>query len=71
LVPGINDDEESLKNLREFIDTLSTVERVEVLPYHTMGKYKWEDLGLTYPLADVEPPSEESVKRAKEILGAR
>ena len=71
LVPGINDDEESLKKLREFIDTLSTVERVEVLPYHTMGKYKWEDLGLTYPLADVEPPSEESVKRAKEILGAK
>lgn len=71
LVPGINDDESSLKKLRGFIDELSTVERVEVLPYHTMGKYKWQDLGLNYPLEGVEPPTEESVEKAKEILGAR
>ena len=71
LVPGVNDDEKYLKDLRSFIDELKTVERVEVLPYHTMGKYKWEDLGLNYPLKDVEPPTEESVQRAKEILGAK
>ncbi|MCR4673496.1 MAG: radical SAM protein, partial [Lachnospiraceae bacterium] len=71
LVPGVNDDEESLKKLRSFIDELKTVERVEVLPYHTMGKYKWEDMGLNYPLKDTEPPTEESIKKAKEILGAK
>ena len=45
-VPGINDDDESLRRLRTFLDTLGNVDRVEVLPYHTLGVYKWEQLGI-------------------------
>ncbi len=68
LVPGINDDDESLHRLRSFIDTLSNVERVEVLPYHDLGVYKWEQLGIPYKLTDVKPPTKESVLHARKIL---
>ena len=68
LVPGITDDEGQLKRLRKFIDTLNTVERVEVLPYHTLGVFKWKELGIPYRLEGVKPPTEEQVQRAREIL---
>ena len=68
LVPGINDDDESLHRLRSFLNTLSNVERVEVLPYHDLGVYKWEQLGIPYKLTDVKPPTEESVLHARKIL---
>ena len=71
LVPGITDDEEQLKQLRSFIDTLKTVERVEVLPYHTLGVFKWKELGIPYQLEGVEPPTAEQVERAQALLGAR
>ena len=70
LVPGINSDDEYLLALREFLDTLKNVERIEVLPYHTMGVHKWEMLGIPYRLGGVEPPSEEMTEHAREILGA-
>lgn len=69
LVPGWTDDDESLVKTREFIDTLNNVERVEVLPYHRLGLFKWENLGITNTLADVEPPSKERIENAKKILG--
>ncbi|MBO4940270.1 MAG: pyruvate formate lyase-activating protein [Clostridia bacterium] len=68
LVPGITDGEESLMRTKAFIDTLSSVEKVEVLPYHTMGVVKYEKLGMEYPLKDISAPSKESVTRAREIL---
>lgn len=68
LVPGINSDEASLKKLRQFIDTLANVERVEVLPYHTFGAYKWEKLGYQYPLKDVDIPSASQIAIANDIL---
>ena len=68
IVPGITDSEKSLKRTREFLDTLKTVEKVEVLPYHTMGVVKYEKLGLEYPLKGVEAPTKESVEQAKRIL---
>ena len=68
LVPGITDDEEDLKKTRAFIDGLNTVEKVEVLPYHTMGTVKYEKLGLDYPLKDVSSPTKERVMNAKHIL---
>lgn len=68
LVPNLTDGEASLKRTREFIDTLSGVEKVEVLPYHTMGVVKYEKLGLAYPLAGVEAPTKEKVAWAREIL---
>ena len=70
LVPGITDNDEDLASTRKFIDTLSNVKKVEVLPYHTLGAAKWQKLGLQYPLEGVEPPSEERIMNAKNILGA-
>ena len=68
LVPNITDSELSLEQTRAFIETLKTVEKIEVLPYHTMGTVKYEKLGLTYPLAGVEAPTKESVQKARSIL---
>lgn len=68
LVPGITDADETLAKTRAFIDGLSCVERVEVLPYHTMGEVKYEKLGLEYPLKGVVAPTKERVLNAKRIL---
>lgn len=70
LVPGINTDEESLTRLRDFIKTLKNVERLDILPYHTLGVFKWKELGIPYGLEGVDPPSSEQVKLAKQILEA-
>lgn len=73
LVPGITTDVEDQRKLRKFIDHLreidpQCIDRVEVLPYHTMGIAKYEKLGIPYPLKDVEPPTDEQVKQAEDIL---
>ncbi len=68
LVPDITDGEDSLLRTRQFIDGLKTVEKVEVLPYHTMGEVKYQKLGIDYPLQGVQPPSKERVILAKRIL---
>ena len=70
LVPGITDNDDDLHALRAFIDSLQNVKRVEVLPYHAMGTYKWEQLGIPYTLKDVSAPSEERVRNAEHILTA-
>lgn len=69
LVPGITDAEEDLLKLKHFLQTLNNVQKVEVLPYHSMGKYKWASLGAQYELEDVPYATAEDVKRAKCILG--
>ena len=68
LVPGYTDDEQDLTKLREFISTLKSVKKVEVLPYHDLGKFKWEQIGEVYPLENVRTANNDDVKRAKEIL---
>jgi len=68
LVPGITDFDEDLYKLADFIQTLSNVERIEVLPYHKLGVYKWEELGYDYPLQGIEPPTEDRVNNAIAIL---
>ena len=69
LVPGITDVDEYLRRTREFIAELGgAVKRVEVLPYHTLGVFKWEELGLPYRLEGVEPPTPERTARAQQIL---
>ncbi|GAA0335816.1 pyruvate formate-lyase-activating protein [Oceanobacillus oncorhynchi subsp. oncorhynchi] len=68
LVPGGSDNDAHLQQLSNFIATLDNVEKIEVLPYHKLGVYKWENLGLDYPLEGVEPPTEERVKNAEDIL---
>ena len=68
LVPGYTDDEESLNKLSQFISQIN-VEKIEVLPYHTMGEVKYEKLGIDYPLKGVNPPDKLTVEKAKCILG--
>ena len=65
LVPGLTDDEQMLQKTRDFIDSLDTVEKVEVLPYHTLGVVKYEKLGIEYPLKDMQAPKKERVQHAK------
>lgn len=68
LVPNITDDDTYLKQLKSFIDELTTVEKVEVLPYHTMGEIKYQKMGIAYPLKGVLPPDKERVINARQIL---
>lgn len=69
LVPGLTDDEKGLMDLNDFIKTLNSVSRVEILPYHTLGLFKWENMGVKYPLDGVPTPTDEEVKKAEAILG--
>lgn len=68
LIPGFTDKDEYLVRLRDFLSTLHNIERIEVLPYHTLGVYKYEKLGIDYPLKDVQPPAAERVANANDIL---
>ena len=68
LVPGYTDDLEDLKRTKLFIDSLKTVDKVEVLPYHTMGVVKYQNLNIKYRLEGVDSPSKERIELAKEIL---
>uniref|UniRef100_I5AUB8 Pyruvate formate-lyase-activating enzyme n=1 Tax=Eubacterium cellulosolvens (strain ATCC 43171 / JCM 9499 / 6) TaxID=633697 RepID=I5AUB8_EUBC6 len=68
LVPGITDDDRWLRETRKFIETLHNVQRIEVLPYHSLGEFKWEELGVPYTLGGVNPPDADRVKNAVEIL---
>lgn len=69
LIPGYTDDEEDLIKLKNFISNLKTVDKIEILPYHDMGKYKWKKLGINYELENVRLANDNDVKRAKKILG--
>jgi pyruvate formate lyase activating enzyme len=64
LVPGLTDDEADMANSAAFAASLGNVERVEVLPFHQMGRYKWERLGREYTLKDTETPTASAVERA-------
>lgn len=68
LIPGYTDDKNDLIKLKDFIKTLKTVKKVEILPYHNMGKYKWKELGFDYPLKNVKEPSDIEIENAKKIL---
>ena len=66
LVPDLTDDEGDINHLAGFVAGLGNVERVDVLPFHQMGRYKWEKLGLNYALKDAQSPAPEVVKRVCE-----
>jgi len=68
LVPTNTDDDAYLHRLRPFLVTLRNIERIEVLPYHAMGVYKWEKLGIHYTLGGVDSPTQERVRNAERIL---
>lgn len=68
LVPGITDKEEDLKKLSEFLKSLKGVGKFELLKYHDLGKFKWENLKLKYPLENYPTANNNDLKRAKEIM---
>ncbi len=68
LVPGITDNEDDLKKMSDFISSLKTVDKVEVLPYHTLGTLKWAELNLQYPLEGVPVPNQQQIEKANIIL---
>ena len=68
LVPGLTDGEEDLENISRFISELKTVEKVEILPYHSLGMFKWEKLGMDYTLKDVRTPTDEEIKTAERLI---
>ncbi len=68
IVPGVNDDEAHLQAVADYVKQFSVVERVELLPYHVMGTYKYEELGIAYPLKDVPPLSAERLNVARSIF---
>lgn len=69
LVPENSDFDEDLTALGDFIGSLSNVEKVEVLPYHTLGKFKWDNLGIAYQLDGINSPEQERIKNAQQLLG--
>ena len=68
LIPGYTDSDVDLQAAASFINSLNHVHKIEVLPYHSMGSYKWEELGQLYPLTGVPEPDEKSVEKARQIL---
>jgi pyruvate formate lyase activating enzyme len=70
LVPGLTDVDDEMRALAEYGASLGVVERVEVLPFHQLGQYKWERLGLDYELAATDPPSPDRVANAIAIFQA-
>jgi pyruvate formate lyase activating enzyme len=63
LVPGLSDDPENVSKIARFAADLGVVQRVDVLPFHQMGRFKWTELKLNYTLDDVQPPTREAVAR--------
>jgi pyruvate formate lyase activating enzyme len=70
LVPGLTDAEENVQAVASIIKPLTNIEKVEVLPFHNMGKHKWEQLGYPYTLGNTPAPTPESIAHVRAILGA-
>jgi pyruvate formate lyase activating enzyme len=70
LVPGLTDDPKNIEQIAKFAVELEVVDRIEVLPFHQMGRYKWRELAIDYTLQDVKPPTSEMIERACEQFRA-
>ena len=68
LVPGLTDDEKDIANIAKFVAGLGNVQRVEVLPFHQMGRFKWQALGLDYKLQNFEGPTPELIEQTCAIF---
>ena len=68
LIPTITDDENDLIKLKNFVNSLKTVDKFEFLPYHTMGEYKWKKLGFEYELKDIPAATSADVDRAYKLM---
>lgn len=71
LVPGLTDDPDDIGHLAEFVASLKGVERVEVLPFHQMGAFKWKELGIEYKLEHTESPDQETLDQVRHQFAAR
>ena len=71
LLPGLTDDPGNVNSLAEFVASLNRVERVEVIPFYKIGEFKWDELGMSYQLADTPPPTEESIKQVQLHFSSR
>ena len=67
-MPGLTADEGHLHRLGRLLAAYGCIERVEILPFHKMGEYKWEALGRPYTLGGTQPPEAEEVENARRIL---
>lgn len=68
LVPGLTDNLDNIKELSEYLDHYPNVTKIELLGFHKMGEYKWQELGLKYQLSDTKEPTKEQLKQVKEIF---
>ena len=67
IIPGVTDEEKDIISLKEFIKQLKTVQKVEFLPYHTAGKYKWKELGKKYEFENIREATQNDIERVKKI----
>jgi pyruvate formate lyase activating enzyme len=70
LVPGLTDDFDDIAQIAKFGAKLGNIERVDVLPFHQLGKFKWKELGMNYTLQDCEPPARDLIERASSTFRA-
>ena len=68
LVPGYTDNFDDIRNLADYLQKFSNIEKIEVLPFHKLGEHKWEKMDIPYELTDVEPPGKDVLAKAKAIL---
>lgn len=71
LVPGLTDGEDNVEAVADYAASLTGVERLEVLPFHQMGRDKWKSLNVKYPLEDTQPPSAELIARVRDQFASR
>lgn len=71
VIPGWTDAREDVAAMGQFIAGLNSVERVDLLPYHSLGRHKWSLLGLDYPLETTTPPDETSLKEIQALLAEK
>ena len=68
LVPGLTDNMEHLEQMRDYLKGFDNIQKIEVLPFHKMGEYKWEDLGINYELKDTLSPTYEDLAKVQSLF---
>lgn len=68
IVPGFTDNKDDLLKLKAFVNSLNNVKKIEFLPYHNLGEYKWEELGFEYSLKNVRPANDEDIQKVKNFF---
>lgn len=68
IIPGITDNPNDLQQEKEFLKQFTNIEKIRLLPYHSLGKFKWEEMDLDYPLKDVRDATMEDIEKVKKIL---